>query len=59
MKNLLNLGKALSKAEQKHVLGGGFQHEDCTETGCYKLIGEHYVRGECIDGVCDYSNSHI
>lgn len=33
MKNLLNLGKALNKAEQKEVFGGGFGDTGLPDTG--------------------------
>lgn len=64
MKNLLNLGKALNKAEQKNVVGGfgiGFGYGTCTrDSECYqKIPNEHgwpvYHQGTCIDGICDFS----
>jgi len=42
MKNLLNLGNALSKVEQKNVLGGGGAR-------ITHFPGEGF---ECIDGMC-------
>ena len=65
MKNLLNLGKALNKAEQKSINGGNgitIGNSFCIRNSeCYELwpSGENgrliYHQGECINGVCDHS----
>ncbi|WP_179376774.1 hypothetical protein [Winogradskyella wichelsiae] len=38
MKNLLNLGKALNKAEQKSINGGQFTYTACNSNNCASLF---------------------
>ncbi|WKD85752.1 hypothetical protein KCTC32516_01098 [Polaribacter huanghezhanensis] len=47
-KQILNLGKSLSKAEQKSINGGGFITK-CTEVGafCDWISGSGYGTGTC------------
>jgi len=40
MKNLLNLGKALNKAEQKEVFGGEGLGKHCSDSCVGKAIGD-------------------
>ncbi|WP_298903695.1 hypothetical protein [uncultured Psychroserpens sp.] len=50
MKNLLNLGKGLNKAEQKTILGGGLIHvpeegQECIEGMCANMPNPDYDLG--------------
>ena len=60
LKNILNLGKALQKAEQKQIKGGkksGHNHcasdDDCTATpGCYDNMAIRCITNECRIVLC-------
>jgi hypothetical protein len=56
MKKLFNLGKALSKAEQRSVTGG-FIHADCEQEGdpCYKYYRDSSGNLVIEEGVCNSS----
>lgn len=54
MKNLSNLGKALTKKEQKRVTGG-FIHADCEQAGdpCFKYYRDSSGNLIIEEGVCN------
>lgn len=56
MKNLLNLGKALNKAEQKKVFGGAENNLTKAKQQACQLHSECYAHigpgGRCVNGYC-------
>jgi|AntAceMinimDraft_5_1070358.scaffolds.fasta_scaffold411231_1 hypothetical protein len=48
-KQILNIGKALSRVEQKQVFGGNLQHEGGDNGGNCKVCS---TNSDCASGVC-------